>query len=66
MSTNSRAGVSLDAARRLHVYVDGKDQGVAADNIPDPCYAMFDVCDHTVQVRIGFNCLFISPQRAVV
>ena len=44
MPVDSRVGVSVDVTRRLHLYVNGQDQGVVSPRaLPDPCYAMFDV-----------------------
>ena len=39
----SHVGLVVDTDRSLHLYVDGKDQGVVAPDIPDPCYFMFDL-----------------------
>jgi hypothetical protein len=38
-----RVGVLVDGDRSLHLYVDGEDQGVAATNLPQPCYPLFDL-----------------------
>ncbi|KAL8614282.1 hypothetical protein ACOMHN_007620 [Nucella lapillus] len=43
-------GLALDSARCVHLYVDGEDQGIAARNLPDPCYAMFDIVDEYEQI----------------
>ena len=46
----SRLGLVVDTDRRLHLYVDGNDQGVVAPDIPDPCYFMFDLSEHCLKV----------------
>ena len=46
----SRLGLVVDTDRSLHLYVDGKDQGVVAPDIPDPCYFMFDLCSYCTKV----------------
>ena len=46
----SRLGLVVDTDRSLHLYVDGKDQGVVAPHIPDPCYFMFDLCSYCTKV----------------
>ncbi|XP_076450670.1 uncharacterized protein LOC143286778 [Babylonia areolata] len=50
LGPNRRVGLALDSARRLHLFVDGQDQGIAVRNLPDPCYAMFDVVDYYEQI----------------
>ncbi|KAL8618766.1 hypothetical protein ACOMHN_015176 [Nucella lapillus] len=50
LQEGSRVGVALDSGRCLHLYVDGVDQGVAARDVPRPCYALFDICDDIHQV----------------
>ena len=32
---NQQVGVLVDPARRLHLYINGVDQGVAADTVPE-------------------------------
>ncbi|XP_076436899.1 E3 ubiquitin-protein ligase TRIM45-like isoform X2 [Babylonia areolata] len=47
----TQLGVALDSSRRLHLYVNGKDQGVVTtDTIPDPCHFMFDLFSRCTQV----------------
>ena len=46
----SRLGLVVDTDRCLHLYVDGKDRGVVASHIPDPCYFMFDLYDYCTKV----------------
>nr|KAG5697120.1 hypothetical protein BaRGS_015255 [Batillaria attramentaria] len=36
-------GVVVDAARCLHLYINGQDQGVAGHDVPQPCFAFFDL-----------------------
>nr|KAG5712424.1 hypothetical protein BaRGS_011398 [Batillaria attramentaria] len=43
VGVGDRVGVLVDAARCLHLYVNGTDQGVAARDVPHPCYAFFDL-----------------------
>ena len=46
----SRLGLVVDTDRSLHLYVDGKDQGVVAPHISDPCYFMFDLYAYCTKV----------------
>ncbi|XP_076436894.1 uncharacterized protein LOC143276281 [Babylonia areolata] len=47
----TQLGVALDSSRRLHLYVNGKDQGVVTtDTIPDPCHFMFDLFSRCTRV----------------
>ncbi|XP_070175461.1 neuralized-like protein 4 [Littorina saxatilis] len=44
LPVDSRVGVSLDPSRRLHLHVNGVDQGVVpCQPLPDPCWAMWDL-----------------------
>lgn len=52
-------GLLVDANSCLHLYVNGMDQGVAAQDIPSPCYPFIDlygqceqVCTHTHTHRL--------------
>lgn len=56
----SRVGVLVDAARCLHLYVDGIDQGVAAFETPEMCYAMFELRGSCKKV-IGLPVTHIEP-----
>ncbi|XP_076451881.1 neuralized-like protein 4 isoform X3 [Babylonia areolata] len=47
-----RVGVRVDGEGCLHVYVDGQDQGVAARDVPQPCFALFDLYGQCTQVRV--------------
>jgi neuralized-like protein 4 len=44
-------GILVDSESRLHLYVDGVDQGVAACDIPAICYAVMDVYGQCEEVR---------------
>ena len=39
----SRVGVRMDRQASLHLYVDGQHQGVAAHNVTQPSFALFDL-----------------------
>ncbi|XP_070176277.1 neuralized-like protein 4 isoform X8 [Littorina saxatilis] len=43
LAVGSKVGLAVDTDRSLHLYVDGKHQGVVAPDIPTPCYFMFDM-----------------------
>lgn len=44
-------GLLVDANSCLHLYVNGMDQGVAAQDIPSPCYPFIDLYGQCEQVR---------------
>lgn len=50
-------GLLVDANSCLHLYVNGMDQGVAAQDIPSPCYPFIDLYGQCEQVctPIVFN-----------
>ena len=51
LTAGHNIGVLVDTDHRLHLYVNSVDQGAACDNIPDPCWAVFDLygkCDEIV------------------
>ncbi|CAL8376707.1 unnamed protein product [Gadus morhua 'NCC'] len=48
-------GLLVDAAGGLHLYVNGMDQGVAAQDIPSPCYPLIDLYGQCQQVTIVTN-----------
>ena len=50
---NSRVGVLIDVTRSLHLYINGQDQGVAAPDLPKPCFAFFDLYGPYRQVRVN-------------
>ncbi|MCJ8738832.1 hypothetical protein PDJAM_G00040230 [Pangasius djambal] len=45
-------GLLVDANSCLHLYVNGMDQGVAAQDIPSPCYPLVDLYGQCEQVTI--------------
>uniref|UniRef100_A0A8C4Z814 Neuralized E3 ubiquitin protein ligase 4 n=1 Tax=Gadus morhua TaxID=8049 RepID=A0A8C4Z814_GADMO len=48
-------GLLVDTAGGLHLYVNGMDQGVAAQDIPSPCYPLIDLYGQCQQVTIVTN-----------
>ncbi|XP_051523046.1 neuralized-like protein 4 isoform X2 [Myxocyprinus asiaticus] len=48
-------GLLVDSSGCLHLYVNGMDQGVAAQDIPSPCYALIDLYGQCEQVTIVAN-----------
>ena len=50
LPVGSHVGLALDSNRRLHLYIDGTDQGVIGTDVPDPCYFMFDLIGHCTKV----------------
>ena len=59
----SRVGVSLDSDHCLHLHVDGQRQGMVARDVPQPCYALFDLCHWTVkQVRHVLFTLLVTAE----
>ena len=48
-------GVLVDSESRLHLYVNGIDQGVAASDIPTSCYAVVDVYGQCEEVSCQNN-----------
>ncbi|TNM93826.1 hypothetical protein fugu_002002 [Takifugu bimaculatus] len=48
-------GLLVDANSCLHLYVNGMDQGVAAQDIPAPCYPFIDLYGQCEQVTIATN-----------
>uniref|UniRef100_A0A8C9W3L4 Neuralized-like protein 4 n=1 Tax=Scleropages formosus TaxID=113540 RepID=A0A8C9W3L4_SCLFO len=45
-------GLLVDANGCLHLYVNGIDQGVAAQDIPNPCYPLIDLYGQCEQVCV--------------
>lgn len=43
-------GLLVDTTSCLHLYVNGMDQGVAAQDIPSPCYPFIDLYGQCEQV----------------
>ena len=50
---DSRVGVMLDGTNSLHLFINGQDQGVAAPDLPQPCFAFFDLCGPYRQVALN-------------
>ncbi|XP_028847301.1 neuralized-like protein 4 [Denticeps clupeoides] len=48
-------GLLVDNSSCLHLYVNGMDQGVAAQDIPSPCYLFIDLYGQCEQVTIVMN-----------
>lgn len=48
-------GMLVDSSGCLHLFVNGMDQGVAAQDIPSPCYPLIDLYGQCEQVRTN-NC----------
>ncbi|XP_062372617.1 neuralized-like protein 4 isoform X2 [Sardina pilchardus] len=48
-------GLLVDGSSCLHLYVNGMDQGVAAQDIPSPCYPLIDLYGQCEQVTIVTN-----------
>lgn len=44
-------GLLVDGSGCLHLFVNGMDQGVAAQDIPSPCYPLIDLYGQCEQVR---------------
>ncbi|XP_076455439.1 uncharacterized protein LOC143290010 [Babylonia areolata] len=40
----SRVGLLLDSKRGVHLYLDGRDLGVFASAVPEPCFFLMDLC----------------------
>ncbi|XP_071805443.1 neuralized-like protein 4 isoform X2 [Asterias amurensis] len=45
-------GIMVDGQSNLHLYVYGRDCGIIADHIPNPCYALVDLYGQCVEVSI--------------
>ena len=50
----SRVGVRVDRQASLHLYVDGQHQGVAAHNVTQPSFPLFDLLGLSTKV-CGFS-----------
>lgn len=51
-------GILVDSESRLHLYVNGVDQGVAACDLPAVCYAVVDIygqCEEVGAISILLN-----------
>lgn len=54
LNCGNLVGVLVDSEGNLHLYVNGHDQGVAARDIPQPCFAVFDLYGQCTQVSRQF------------
>ncbi|KAK7495754.1 hypothetical protein BaRGS_00012974 [Batillaria attramentaria] len=45
-----RVGLLVDSSGWLHLYINGFDQGVAARNVPLPCFAFFELLGQNTKV----------------
>lgn len=52
LHTGSTVGLLLDEDSRLHLYIDGLDQGVAASDLPSYVYAVIDLYGQCEQISI--------------
>uniref|UniRef100_A0A671PEA5 Neuralized-like protein 4 n=1 Tax=Sinocyclocheilus anshuiensis TaxID=1608454 RepID=A0A671PEA5_9TELE len=48
-------GLLVDSSGCLHLFVNGMDQGIAAQDIPSPCYPLIDLYGQCEQVTIVTN-----------
>ncbi|OXU27740.1 hypothetical protein TSAR_003159 [Trichomalopsis sarcophagae] len=52
LRVGSTVGLLLDEDSRLHLYIDGSDQGIAASDLPSYVYAVIDLYGQCEQVSI--------------
>lgn len=50
LKNKHKIGIQLDQGRNLHLFVNGVDQGIAAEDVPHPAYAIVDVYGQCKQV----------------
>ena len=63
LHVGSRVGLSLDSDHCLHLHVDGQRQGMVARDVPQPCYALFELLDPPLeQVRHVLFTLLVTPK----
>ena len=63
LHVGSRVGVSLDSDHCLHLHVDGQRKGLVARDVPQPCYAQFELMSWTVkQVRHVLFTLLVTAK----
>ncbi|XP_076454860.1 neuralized-like protein 4 [Babylonia areolata] len=43
VDVGSRVGLLLDSKRGVHLYLDGRDLGVFASAVPEPCFFLMDL-----------------------
>lgn len=41
----------VDSSGDLHLYIDGRDKGVAAKQVVQPCFPVFDIFSTVYKVR---------------
>ena len=59
----SRVGLSLNSDHCLHLHVDGQRQGMVARDVPQPCYALFDLLNLSMkQVRHVLFTLWVTAK----
>lgn len=51
LQSSHLVGVLVDSESRLHLFVNGVDQGVAVCDIPAVCYAVVDLYGQCEEVR---------------
>ena len=63
LHVGSRVGLSLDSDHCLHLHVDGQRQRMVARDVPQPCYALFELLDPPLeQVRHVLFTLLVTPK----
>ena len=63
LHAGSRVGVSLDSDHCLHLHVDGQHQGMVARDVPQPCYALFELLNLSIkQVRHVLFTLLVTAK----
>ncbi|XP_023803457.1 neuralized-like protein 4, partial [Cyanistes caeruleus] len=45
-------GLLVDGSARLHLFINGRDQGAVAGGVPSPCYVLLDLYGQCQQVTI--------------
>lgn len=55
LQSNSVVGLFIDEESKLHLIINGVDQGVAATDLPPYAYAVFDLYGQCEQVSIVGN-----------
>ena len=61
LQIGDRVGVMRKENSTLHFYVNGLDQGVAANGVPDRVYGVIDLYGQAAQATIIDNSDFCSP-----
>lgn len=52
VKVGSRVGTLIDDTRCVHLYVDGKDQGIVFRGVKQPCYVLIDLVYYLKKVRV--------------